>query len=310
MEFGVQTRGSFAHLLGIAQWADRAGLACFAVPDHFLTSRRDSSQAAYDNLTMLAALARETERIRLATLVSPITFRHPAVMAKAAVTIDELSGGRLTLGVGTGWLELEHEVFGLPFPPSAERWERMEDALGYLRAAFAPGAVGFDGTHYRLQEMGIGPTPSDGLQLIVGGTGPQRTPTLAGRYADEYNGYPEPRDEMRRRIEVARQAAAGAGRDPDALLVSTSGLLVVGRDQAEYRRRLLRIAELVNESPDEMEQGWQRRDAPHGTPEQALHLLGTLEEAGVQRFYVQSVGDRDAAEFEDLLGLAGAPGPG
>ncbi len=273
------------------------------MPDHYLTSRRDPSQPAYDNLAMLAALARETERIRLATLVSPITFRHPAVMAKTAVTIDELSGGRFTLGVGTGWFEQEHEVFGLDFPPSGERWERMEEALGYLRAAFTAGPVGYEGTHYRLAPVDVGPAPSAGLQLVVGGTGPQRTPSLAGRYADEYNAYPVPRAELRRRIEVARTAAAEAGRDADALLVSSSGLLIVGADDAEYRRRLDETAGLLHQSADDLEQGLRDREAPHGSAEQARELLGTLAEAGVRRFYVQSVGNLSPADFEDRLGL-------
>ncbi len=303
MEFGVQTRGSFAHALEIARWADESGLACFAMPDHYLTSRRDASQPAYDNLTMLAALARETERIRLATLVSPVTFRHPAVMAKTAVTIDELSGGRFTLGVGTGWFELEHEVFGLDFPDSSERWERMEEALGYLRAAFATGAAGFDGAHYRLQEVEIGPQPGDGLQLVVGGTGPQRTPALAGRYADEYNAYPAPRPELRRRIDVARTAAAEAGRDPDDLLVSSSGLLIVGEDEGEYRRRLEETAELLHQTTDELERGLEEREAPHGPAAQAQELLETLGEAGVRRFYVQSVGNLSHGDFEERLAL-------
>lgn len=305
MEFGIQTRGPYADVLEAATWADRRGLACFAMPDHYLTAIRSVHQPAYDNLAVLAGLARDTSRIRLATLVSPITFRHPAVMAKNAITIDEMSGGRFTLGVGTGWLEREHEIFGIPFLSSAERWERMEEALGYLRAAFSPG-TGFEGKYYRLEGVEVGPAPSEGLQLVVGGTGPQRTPTLAGRYADEYNGYPADRSEMARRIEVAGTAAADAGRDPEALLVSSSALLVVGETQADYERRLAETAELLNRAPEDVEKGFMESGAPHGTVEQANEALGTMAEAGVQRFYIQSVGQHGPAELEELLDLLGA----
>lgn len=302
MDYGVQTRGPYREMVEIAQWAERRELACFAMPDHYLASRSDTSQPAYDNLAVLAGLARETTTIRLATLVSPITFRHPAVLAKNAVTIDEMSGGRFTLGVGTGWLEREHEIFGIPFLTSAERWERMEEALGYLRAAFTPGA-GFAGRHYTLESVAVGPVPSDGLQIVVGGTGPRRTPTLAGTYADEYNAYPVGRDELRRRIDVARTAASTAGRDPTKLLISSSGVLIIGTTTGEYRRNLERAAERFNQSPEELERGFIERDAPHGSVEQARHALGTLEAAGVQRFYVQALGDLGTDEFTEILDM-------
>lgn len=306
MEYGVQTRGPYPEVLAVARWADDRGLACFAMPDHYLTAIRDPTRPAYDNLAMLAGLARDTSRIRLATLVSPITFRHPAVMAKNAVTIDEMSGGRFTLGVGTGWLLREHDVFGLPFPAGSERWERFEEALAYLRAVFAPGGTAFEGKYYELEAVDVGPAPSDGLQLVVGGTGPHRTPSLAGRYADEYNhAHPEPRAEMRRRIERARTEAEAAGRDPRALLISCSGIVVVGADDADYRRNLERTAELVNRSPGELEEASRKRGTPHGTPDRAADLLGTLAEAGVERFYVQSLGHLSVEQFEETLGLIG-----
>jgi alkanesulfonate monooxygenase SsuD/methylene tetrahydromethanopterin reductase-like flavin-dependent oxidoreductase (luciferase family) len=202
-------------------------------------------EPVYDSFPLLAGLARETSRIRLSLLVSPITFRHPAVLAKNAVTIDAMSGGRFSLGVGTGWLEDEHALYGLPFPDRRERFDRMEEALAYLRATFAADAPGFAGTYYRLAPRAVRPLPSGGLHLVVGGMGPHRTPDMAGRYADEYNVYPAPPEEMSARIERARAAARAAGRDPGRLLISSSGAVLVGRDDGDYRERLGSLAASV-----------------------------------------------------------------
>ena len=176
---------SYATLSRLARWAEGAGLDAFSRSDHYFADRVHHPNAT-DAYATLAGLARETERVELVVLVSPITFRHPAVLAKAAATIHEMSGGRFALGVGTGWMDAEHEKFGIPFPPLGERFTRLEEALGYLHHALgrAPGA--FSGHHYSLAEGEILPT-APGVRLIVGGTGAQRTPRLAGTYADEYN---------------------------------------------------------------------------------------------------------------------------
>ncbi len=307
MEYGLQTRGSYEHVLTAARWAEDRGLACFALPDHYLTSAVDDiSQPAYDNFAVVAGLARETSTIRLSILVAPITFRHPAVLAKNAVTIDEMSGGRFSLGVGTGWLKREHEIFGLPFPLGSERFERMEESLAYLRAMFTPGEVGFSGKHYQLEAVDVGPNPGPGLKLVVGGVGPHKTPTLAGRYGDEYNGYPDHPDEMRRRIALARSEAGKAGRDPNALLISSSGFLVIGRDDAEYQTNLARTATLLNQTPDELEEYFNKRSTPRGTAAQVVDMLGAMEEAGVERFYVQALSEASVEPIEEILGLIGA----
>ena len=137
---------------------------------------------------MLAGLAREIDHLELIVLVSPITFRHPAVMLKMAVTIDHMSRGRFALGIGTGWLDREHEIFGIPYPDMSERYEVAEEALGYLTAALASEPTVFDGRHFRLEPADIMPRPIGPIRLVVGGVG--KTPTLAGRYAGEYNIYP------------------------------------------------------------------------------------------------------------------------
>ncbi len=292
-------------MLANARWAEARGLVCFALPDHYLrgVSGDHRREPAYDTFPIVGGLARETNRIRLSVLVAPITFRHPAVLGKNAVTLDDMSGGRFTLGVGTGWLEAEHEVFGIPFPPSAERWERMEEALGYLRALFTPGAVGFEGRHYRLEPEDLAPVPGPGLQIVVGGTGPRITPTLAGRYADEYNIYPAPRAEMERRIEIAREAAAAVGRE---FFLSSSGLLLVGRDDADYRRKLTAAAAALGETVDALEAHFARRNTPRGTASAVRETLAMMGEIGVRRFYVQALGRDTQASIEETFELIGA----
>ena len=172
-------------------------------------------------------------------LVSPITFRHPAVLAKQAVTIDHMSGGRFTLGLGTGWLDEEHRLFGIPYPPWPERWERLEESLGYLRAAFGKSPPGFSGSHYHLDAKPIEPTPTGELRLLVGGFGPRRSPYLAGTYADEYNlALLGPIDDLEARIDRAREAVAVADRPAGALRRSTQDKCDGTRHRGIRHRRL------------------------------------------------------------------------
>ena len=292
----------------MARWAEERGLAAFALPDHYLQSTRGdrAAEPVYDSFPLLAGLARETDGIRLSMLVSPVTFRHPAVLAKNAVTIDAMSGGRFSLGIGTGWLEAEHELFGLPFPSRRERFDRLEESLAYVRACFSPDAPGFEGQHYRLASQVVSPQPSDGFHLVVGGMGPRRTPELAGRYADEYNVYPAPPAEMAARIDLARTAARDAGRDPDRLLISSSGAVLVGRDRADYEDRLAALAARIRATVEELEEHFAPRNTPRGTADEVRELLASMESVGVERFYVQALYGPEVAPVEETLTLLGA----
>lgn len=292
----------------MARWAEERGLAAFALPDHYLQSTRGdrAAEPVYDSFPLLAGLARETDGIRLSMLVSPVTFRHPAVLAKNAVTIDAMSGGRFSLGIGTGWLETEHEVFGIPFPPRRERFDRLEESLAYLRASFSPDAPGFEGRYYQLAPQLVSPQPSPTFHLVVGGMGPRRTPELAGRYADEFNVYPAPPDEMAARIALARTAAEEAGRDPDRLLISSSGALLVGSDEADYQERLRALAAGVGATVDELEEHFKPRNTPRGTADQVREQLASMESVGVERFYVQALYGPEIAPIEETLSLIGA----
>jgi len=305
MEFALQASGSYDTLLAAARWAEDRGLACFAIPDHYIVALDEEGipTPAYDAFVLMAGLARDTSTIRLSILVSPITFRHPAVYAKSGFTLDAISDGRFTLGIGTGWLDIEHEVFGIPYPPMSERYEMMGEALAYIRAVAS--GEGFEGDHYTLQARDLNPKPSDAFQLVVGGRGPIKTPTLAGRYADEFNVYPGPRDEFKARIDLARSEATAAGRDPDALLISSAGNILAGRDRADYEDRLGAFASEVGATPEEVEARFEDRRTPRGSAEQVREQLAEMEEIGVTRFYVQTMWSDDldrTGETFDLIG--------
>lgn len=305
MEFALQGGGAWDDVRAAACWAEACGLAAFALPDHYLLSISPEVRVeAPDAFAQFAALARETDVIELVVLVAPITFRHPAVLGKLATTIDGLSDGRFHLGVGTGWLEPEHEVFGIPFPDRATRFDMLEEALGYLRAMFAAEPVGFQGQHYSLAATPIDPLPVGPMRLVVGGTGAHKTPRLAGTYADEFNVYPGP--DVADRIRRAKQAAVDAGRDPDKLLISSAGAVLVASTEADYREVFAEKAAQLGLELDELEAHFAHRNTPRGSAEQVRETLAQLAAAGVTRFYLQVGGEFDSGATRETLGFMGA----
>lgn len=279
-----QQGGTYEQLLAAAQLAEGLGLASFARSDHYY-SLDTPVPAATDAFASLGGLARDTKNIPLCVLVTPITFRHPAVIAKSAASIDEMSGGRLELGVGTGWMDREHEAYGLPFPSLDERFERLEEAIQYLMAAFSPKKASFAGNHYTFDADAL-PKPTS-MPLIIGGSGSYRTPRLAGTYADEYNHFVTRPEDLTPKLARVRKAAADAGRHPETIRVSMMGPVVVGADQKSYRAELARQAASYGMDPTAFEQRMPDRGVPSGTPDRVAESLAALEEAGVTRFYVQ-----------------------
>ena len=298
MDFALMTEpqlgGTYEEQLAAARWAEQSGLVAFARSDHYYSNREPRPDAT-DAFAVLSGLARETRHIRLAVLVSPITFRHPAVLAKMAATIDQMAGGRLDLGVGTGWMDLEHDAFGLPFPAWSERFGRLEEALLYLQAAFAEGPQSFGGRYYEL-EADVRPKPATTIPIIVGGAGPVRTPRLAGTFADEYNHFIADPTEIAPKVARVREAALAAGRNPDSISVSVMGPALVGVDDADYRRKLAEAAAVRDDEPKDLEFRWASHGIPVGTSGRVADTLAGLREAGVTKFYVQHL---------DLANLAG-----
>ncbi|MDH3307307.1 MAG: LLM class flavin-dependent oxidoreductase [Acidimicrobiia bacterium] len=304
MKWGLMTEpqlgGTYDELLEGARWAEAAGFVTFARSDHFYW-RHDNAPDATDAFATLAGIARETSTIRLAVLVAPLTFRHPAVVAKNAATIDQMSGGRFDLGVGTGWNELEHEAFGLPFPTRADRFAQLEEGLQYLRAAFGGSPAGFDGDRYQLH-ADVKPKPTGPLPIIVGGSGPRKTPTLAGTHADEYNHFVTTPDALAPKLAVLRSAAEAAGRAADAVTISVMGSLVTGRTGAEYEANLAAGAEFRGIEPAEYEQKARQSGTPCGVIDDIMPRIEALERAGVEKYYVQTLTPPRADDVDRAFG--------
>jgi len=303
MELGLMTEPqlgmTYEELLGAARFAERQGLAVFARSDHYAFPRVEAPHAT-DAFATLAGLARETSEIELCVMVSPITFRHPAVLAKMAATIDEMSGGRFRLGVGTGWMEEEHTRFGFHFGDWGERFDRLEEALAYLHAAFGRSEGGSTGQHYTLREEEVRPQPTGRLPIVIGGSGPRRTPRLAGTYAGEFNVFlGEGPEDMRTRIQTAKHEAEKAGRDPSELKISLMGATIAAADEASFRAMADRMAaaDPFGRDVDAIVERYRQRGLPCGPGDQARQALETFAEVGVERFYVQHFGPFD----EDLL---------
>jgi len=297
-----QLGGSYERLLALARWAEDIGLDSFARSDHYL--HFGTSSPATDALTTFGGLARETERIQLVVLVTPITFRHPAVIAKTAATIDEMSGGRLGLGIGTGWMEPEHEAFGMDLPDLTERFDRFAETLAYVRAATS-GSGGFRGTHYELRPIDVLPRP-EALPIIVGGSGMRRTPTLAGRFADEYNMFTCERELFEQRVAVMRAAALEAGRDPDTITLSLATNTIVASTEAAFREMIAPRAARREATPDEYVELLRAQNVPHGTPEEAAAGIERMAAMGVSKVYLQEMSALDDVDTAKLGSIVGA----
>lgn len=300
MELGLmvepQIGGSYARLREIALWAEDQDLDAFARSDHYLDHER--SAPATDALTTFGGLSEVTSSIHLVVLMTPLTFRHPAVIAKTAATLDEMSSGRFALGLGTGWMQGEHDTFGIDLPPLGERFDRFGEALAYIRSALE-GTDGYSGKHYRLEPIDVLPRPAR-IPIIVGGSGMKKTPTLAGRFADEYNMFVTDRDTLERRLAVMRAAAEECDRNPDDVLISFAGPAVVAPTSAAYEALLSERGAQRDMSAAEYEAFLADRNIPRGTPDQVASVVSDLAAMGVGRFYLQlfsALDDIDTTEI-------------
>ena len=313
MEIGLmvepQAGGTYQQLLELAQWAEGAGLASIARSDHYLNG--DSSDPATDALTSIAGLARETNRIKLTVLVTPLTFRHPAVIAKTAATLDEMSAGRFELGVGTGWMESEHKRFGMELPDLRTRFSLLYETLAYVRTAFGhEDQPTYKGRHYHLDVPDVMPRPTN-IAVVVGGGGPKKTPRLAGRFADEYNMFMTDSETLAGRLEHMRAAASEAGRDPNAIKISMISQIIAGSDDAEYRENLAAAAASRDIEADELEERFKARGMLHGSHDQVAARVAEIAAMGVGRLYIQyyaDLGDIDRDRLAADVGAAVAPG--
>ncbi|MEA2411038.1 MAG: hypothetical protein QOC77_1599 [Thermoleophilaceae bacterium] len=209
--------------VALAETAERSGIEALFRSDHYLSDQPEPSHGSLDAWATLSALAAITTTLRLGTLVSPATFRHPSLLAKMVVTADHVSGGRVELGIGAGWLEAEHTAYGFRFEPTRVRMDVLAEQLEIVHRSWKPGPFSFDGEHYRIEDLDALPKPVQQPHppLIVGGSGGPRSLALAARWADEYNtpfASPEKCRELRARLDDACEAA---GREPLPLSVMT-----------------------------------------------------------------------------------------
>jgi alkanesulfonate monooxygenase SsuD/methylene tetrahydromethanopterin reductase-like flavin-dependent oxidoreductase (luciferase family) len=220
-------------------------------------------------------------------------------MAKAATTLDEISNGRFTLGVGTGWMESEHEAFGMDLPPLGERFDRLAEALAYIRTVFDGGGT-VEGEYYSLSAPWVSPAASDGLRIVIGGEGMVKTPTLAGRFADEYNMFVTDPETIGRRVTVMRQAAEAAGRDPDAILISMAGPGFVYPNEMGHLKALTTRGAKKGMSPSEYAVFLDERLVPHGPPSRARNAIQRMENLGIGRYYVQEMSSLEDIDLERM----------
>jgi F420-dependent oxidoreductase-like protein len=231
---------TYAQILALAKAAEDGGFDAFFRSDHYLgIDADDVTYQPTDSWTTLAGLAVQTERVRLGTLVNASTFRLPGQLAVEVATVAQMSGGRAELGIGAAWYQREHEYFGIPFPGLGERFDRLEEQLAILTGLWntKPGErFSFDGKHYQLTDCASIPRPVERPKIIVGGAGAKRTPTLAARYADEFNGALG-LDLRERYANFRRICADVVGRDPAEVRLSATVPTCIGRDADDLERR-------------------------------------------------------------------------
>jgi len=292
-----QQGASYDDLLAVAKRTEALGFDAFFRSDHYLKMGSvPGHPGPTDSWVTLAALARETERIRLGTMLNAGTFRLPGPLAIIVAQVDHMSGGRIELGIGAGWYEAEHTAYGIPFPDVGGRFERLAEQFEIITGLWTTPAgetYSFDGKHYQLKDSPALPKPLQAPHppLIVGGHGPRRTPALAARWAAELN-VPFATPELTRpAFERADEACSRIGRDPATLVRSVAQVVCCGSDEAEVARR----AQALGREPAEL-----REHGLAGTPAEVLEKLAAFAALGVTRVYLQMF-DLSDLDHLDLL---------
>ncbi|MES9606817.1 TIGR03560 family F420-dependent LLM class oxidoreductase [Actinomadura sp. NPDC000929] len=291
-----QQGATYETQLAVAKAAEELGFDAFFRSDHFVKMGDVSGEPGpTDSWITLGALARETSRIRLGTLVTAGTFRYPGPLAISVAQVDQMSGGRVDLGLGTGWFQEEHAAYGIPFPSLGERFDRLEEQLQILTGLWGTPSgetFSFSGRHYTLTESPALPKPvrPGGPPIIIGGAGAKRTPRLAARYADEYNVPFHQVKDTGGAFDRVRAAVAEAGRTRP-LVYSAAQVVCCGRDEAELKRRADAIGRKVPEL---------RENGLAGTPQELVDKIGQFGELGAECLYLQVL-DMSDLEHVELL---------
>jgi F420-dependent oxidoreductase-like protein len=302
MKFRVFTEpqqgASYRQQLDLALAAERLGFDAYFRSDHLIAMGEDGLPGPTDSWVTLGALARETSTIRLGTLVTSLTFRHPGLLAIQVAQVDEMSGGRIELGIGTGWYEREHAAYGIPVPE--KRFGRLEEQLEIVTGLWSTpigSSFSFDGEYYRLEEAPGLPKPVQSpVPVIIGGGGPTRTPAIAARFAHEFNVAFRSDEVIAAQFARVRAAAEAAGRDPGSIVYSTALTTAAGATEAEFLRR----AERVNRDPAQL-----REAGIGGTTQEVIDRIASVAALGAETLYLQVLDfdDPDLLDFlaEDVL---------
>ncbi len=298
MDFRVfvepQQGASYADQLAVARAAEALGYSAFFRSDHYVAMSGAGLPGPTDSWVTLGALARETETIRLGTMVTSATFRHPGPLAISVAQVDEMSGGRVDFGIGAGWFEQEHAAYAIPFPPLGERFDRLTEQLEILTGLWTTPAgqtYDFAGSHYTVTASPALPKPAQDPHppIIIGGQGAKRTPALAAKYAAEFNVPFSPLDTVTTQYQRVRDAVAAAGRPADSMTYSACFVVCAGSDEGQIARRAAAIGRDVDEL---------RSNSPLvGTPGEIVDKLAPFAEAGVTRVYLQLL---DLADLDHL----------
>jgi F420-dependent oxidoreductase-like protein len=299
-----QQGADYTTVLRVAKAAEDLGFDAFFRSDHYLTMGNVSGlPGPTDAWTTLAGLARETSRVRLGTLVSAATFRLPGPLAITVAQVDQMSGGRVELGIGTGWYGAEHAAYGIPFPPLGERFDRYEEQLEVITGLWdipEGASFSFHGKYYTVIDSPALPKPVQRPRppVIIGGTGARRTPRLAAKFADEYNVPFASADDTAAAFGRVRQACAAAGRHETSMIYSAAQVVCCGRSQAELDRR----AAAIGRKPDELV-----ASGLAGPPDEVIKKIGTFAELGAEHVYLQVLDLQDIDHLE-LIAAEVLPG--
>jgi F420-dependent oxidoreductase-like protein len=285
-----QMGATYDDLLAVARRTEETGFDAFFRSDHYLTMGGDGLPGPTDAWVTLAGLARVTSRIRLGTLMTAATFRLPGPLAISVANVDQMSGGRVELGIGAGWFEQEHTRYGIPFPGTGERFDRFEEQLAIITGLWATdGGFTFEGTHYQVTDSPGLPKPVQAKPpVLIGGVGKKRTPELAARYADEFNVPFVDEATTKTQFARVREACEQQGRDPQTMRWSNALVLCVGADEAEIDRRAAAIGR---------EKAELRENGLAGTPAEVVEKIGRYAALGAERIYLQVL---DLADLDHL----------
>ena len=290
-----QQGATYDDLVAVAKEAEALGYGAFFRSDHYLGMGTEGLPGPTDAWLTLAGIARETSTIRLGTMMTSATFRLPGPLAITVANVDQMSGGRVELGIGAGWFEAEHTAYGIPFPSTGERFDRFEEQLAIITGLWATeGGFSFDGRHYQVSDSPGLPKPTQTKPpVLIGGLGKRRTPELAARNADEFNLPFVDLETTRTQFARVREACERQGRDPGTMRWSNALVVCVGADEAEVDRR----AAAIGRDKAEL-----RENGLAGTPQEVVDKIGRYAEAGAERLYLQFL---DLADLDHLRLVAG-----